>query len=70
MDPPSLQKYYESVNISSKILNNVLEVNKFAVAQMWAALGRPVDRGEWGLTAPAVNACKEPIALQIFYYTV
>ena len=51
MDPPSLEKYYESVNVSSDaFLQNALSVRRFAVDDEWSALGKPVDRDQWGMT--------------------
>ena len=51
MDPPSLERYYESVNVSSDaFLQNALSVRRFAVDDEWSALGKPVDRDQWGMT--------------------
>lgn len=48
MDPPSLEEYYSTVDISSKkFFNNALDVSRFDVKREWSALGKPVDRGEW-----------------------
>jgi endothelin-converting enzyme len=59
MDPPSLQDYYRSVHVTpSTFFQNAVSMNKFDVAQSWSSLGKPVDRDEWGMTVPTVNACK------------
>lgn len=51
MDPPSLEKYYDSVNVSSSaFLQNALSIRRFAVDDEWSALGKPVDRDQWGMT--------------------
>jgi len=68
MDPPSLQDYYRSVHVTpSTFFQNAVSMNKFDVAQSWSSLGKPVDRDEWGMTVPTVNACKfmSPLVWQI-----
>jgi hypothetical protein len=48
MDPPSLEKYYETVNVtSSTFFQNKVFMNRFGAGQQWSALGKPVDRDEW-----------------------
>lgn len=50
MDPPSLKEYYGSVDISrSKFFENAIAMNRFAVAEQWSSLGKPVDHEEWGV---------------------
>ena len=34
---------------------------------MWAALGKPVDRAEWGMTVPTVNAYYNPPGNEIVF---
>jgi endothelin-converting enzyme len=49
MDPPSLEKFYDSVNVSSEtFFQNALSVRRFAIDDEWSALGKPVDRDQWG----------------------
>ncbi|KAF2017828.1 peptidase family M13 [Aaosphaeria arxii CBS 175.79] len=68
MDPPSLHKYYESVNISSdSFFANALAVRRFAVNEEWSALGKPVDREQWGMTVPTVNAYYNPPGNEIVF---
>lgn len=51
MDPPALQTYYESVDISpSKFFGNALEMSRFEVSKEWSSLGKPVDRDQWGVS--------------------
>ena len=51
-----LRNYYGAVDISDlAYFNNALSMTKFDIAQMWAKLGRPTDRNEWGMTVPTVN---------------
>jgi endothelin-converting enzyme len=53
MNPPTLVDYYKSVNISSdSFFQNHLTANRFAVEEEWSALGKPVDRDQWGMTVP------------------
>lgn len=37
-------------------LENLRRANRWATARSVARIGRPADRGEWSMTAPAVNA--------------
>jgi endothelin-converting enzyme len=60
MNPPTLSKYYDSVNITSDFFQNHVSVNRFAVQEEWSALGKPVDRDQWGMTVPTVNAYYNP----------
>jgi endothelin-converting enzyme len=53
MNPPTLVDYYKSVNISSDaFFQNHLVANRFAIEEEWSALGKPVDRDQWGMTVP------------------
>lgn len=48
MDPPSLKKYYDAVNVtSSTFFDNAISVSRFEVEREWSALGKPVDRNQW-----------------------
>ncbi|KAG9198389.1 hypothetical protein G6514_010233 [Epicoccum nigrum] len=68
MDPPSLEKYYDSVNVSSDtFLQNALSVRRFAIDDEWSALGKPVDRDQWGMTASTVNAYYNPPGNEIVF---
>ena len=59
MDPPSLEKYYENLEIvSSSFFNNTMLARVFGTKMMWDTLGKPVDREQWGMTASTVNACE------------
>lgn len=64
MDPSTLQKYYQSLNISSdsseSFFNNALHMNRFAIEREWSAYGKPVDRDQWDMTVPTVNAYYNP----------
>jgi endothelin-converting enzyme len=68
MDPPSLHDYYRSVNITPKtFFQNALSMSRFDVAREWSSLGKPVDRNEWGMTVPTVNAYYNPPGNEIVF---
>ncbi|KAF1851270.1 zincin [Cucurbitaria berberidis CBS 394.84] len=68
MDPSKLGDYYKSVNISSDaFFNNALAMRRFAVDEEWVALGKPVDRDEWDMTVPTVNAYYNPPGNEIVF---
>jgi putative endopeptidase len=39
---------------------NILNARKFGAYRSYSKIGRPVDRGEWGMTPPTVNAYYNP----------
>jgi endothelin-converting enzyme/putative endopeptidase len=39
---------------------NALRASRFEDARRWAKLGKPVDKNEWGMTPPTVNAYFNP----------
>ncbi|CZT52630.1 related to endothelin-converting enzyme 1 [Rhynchosporium secalis] len=68
MNPPVLHAHYQSVNINSAtFFQNALSMNRFAVAHGWSSLGKPVDRDEWGMTVPTVNAYYNPPGNEIVF---
>ncbi|KAH8727731.1 peptidase family M13 [Phaeosphaeriaceae sp. PMI808] len=68
MDPPTLGDYYKSINVSSEtFFTNALSMNRFAVDYEWSALGKPVDREQWGMTVPTVNAYYNPPGNEIVF---
>lgn len=68
MDPPSLRKYYSPINISSStFFENAISLSKFDVGLEWSALGKPVDRDQWGMTVPTVNAYYNPPGNEIVF---
>jgi endothelin-converting enzyme len=62
MDPSALRSYYRPVNVSQDaFFANALAMKRFAMNEEWSALGKPVDRDQWGMSVPTVNAyCKYP----------
>lgn len=68
MDPPSLGRYYDTVNVSSSaFFQNALSVRRFAVDDEWSALGKPVDRAKWDMTVATVNAYYNPPGNEIVF---
>jgi putative endopeptidase len=39
---------------------NILNARRFGAQRNYAKIGKPVDRGEWGMTPPTVNAYYSP----------
>jgi endothelin-converting enzyme len=66
-DPSSLAKYYEKLTMSSSFFNNTMNTRIFDVSTMWNTLGKPVDKNEWGMTAPTVNAYYNPPGSEIVF---
>ncbi|KIW95732.1 uncharacterized protein Z519_04317 [Cladophialophora bantiana CBS 173.52] len=68
MDPVSLKKYYDPVNItSSTYFGNAVSIIRNELAREWAALGKPVDRNQWDMTVPTVNAYYNPPGNEIVF---
>jgi len=68
MDPPTLQRFYESVNVSSNtFFSNSMAMRRFSVDDEWSALGKPVDRYQWGMSVPTVNAYYNPPGNEIVF---
>lgn len=67
-DAKELRDYYKDVNVSSSdFFGNVLSARAFDTARDWAALGKPVDRNEWGMSVPTVNAYYNPPGNEIVF---
>ncbi|KAF2660421.1 endothelin-converting enzyme [Lophiostoma macrostomum CBS 122681] len=68
MDPTKLQKYYKLVDVDAKeYFGNALSMRRFQVAEEWSALGKPVDREQWDMTVPTVNAYYNPPGNEIVF---
>lgn len=65
MKPEALRDYYDGLTITESFFDNSLSSNKFSTNQTWSALGKPVDRGEWGMQADIVNAYYNPAGNEI-----
>ncbi len=48
-------------------LANVRAGDRFSAARDWAKIGKPVDRTEWGMTPPTVNAYYNPLMNEIVF---
>jgi putative endopeptidase len=48
-------------------LDNLVRVSRFASARNLAKIGQPVDRTEWGMTPPTVNAYYSPSMNEIVF---
>lgn len=68
MDPSKLKTYYKDLDVKSDaFFANALSMRRFGVSNEWSALGKPVDREEWGMTAPTVNAYYNPPGNEIVF---
>ena len=58
---PNQWRDYSSVKITrDSYLNNVHEATKFEFHRQLNKIGKPVDRAEWGMTPPTINAYYDP----------
>jgi len=54
---PDRWRDYRGLSVSrTAFAENVKAAARFETARQLSKIGRPVDRGEWGMTAPTVNA--------------
>ena len=55
-DPSVLKEYYAALAISNiSYFDNALAIAKFSAVHEWSALGTPIDRDLWDMSAPTVN---------------
>lgn len=65
---PDKWKDYSKLTISRKsYFDNVIAANKWDTAQDIAKLGKPIDRTEWQMTPPTVNAYYSPTMNEIVF---
>jgi len=58
---PSHWRDYSSVKVvRDSYLNNVAQASSFEFERWIAKIGKPVDRGEWTMTPPTINAYYDP----------
>ena len=58
---PDKWRDYSALNIvRGDALGNSLRANEFEVNRQLQKIGKPVDRLEWGMTPPTVNAYYDP----------
>jgi putative endopeptidase len=65
---PDKWKDYSSVKIRrDSFWNDVVEGRRFAIRDDLAQIGKPVDRGRWGMTPPTSNAYYNPLLNEIVF---
>lgn len=65
---PGKWRDYGAVRIArDDYLGNVMRADAFEVTRRLARIGRPVDRSEWGMTPPTVNAYYRPTSNEIVF---
>ncbi len=65
---PDKWKTYEGVSINSNdFLGNLRSASVWSYNYMTARLGKPVDRTEWGMTPPTINAYYNPVNNEIAF---
>ena len=58
--PDKWRDYSKLEIVRGDELGNVTRARKFEFDRQLAKIGKPVDRGEWGMTPPTVNAYYDP----------
>ncbi|WP_241499069.1 M13 family metallopeptidase [Rufibacter ruber] len=65
---PDTWKTYQGLTVSrASYLQNVLNASKWGFLDNVNKLGKPVDRAEWGMTPPTVNAYYNPSMNEIVF---
>jgi endothelin-converting enzyme/putative endopeptidase len=65
---PDKWKDYSSLKLrADNYWNNVVEGRKFAVRDDANLIGKPLDRGRWGMTPPTSNAYYNPLLNEIVF---
>lgn len=65
---PDKWKDYASLDIKrDSYIQNFLRSNKFAFNYMINKLGKPIDRTEWGMSTPTINAYYNPALNEIVF---
>ncbi|MGD0402157.1 MAG: M13 family metallopeptidase [Candidatus Acidiferrales bacterium] len=65
---PDKWKDYSSVEITrDSYWNDVVETLRFAIRDDAQLIGKPVDRGRWGMTTPTSNAYYNPLLNEIVF---
>ena len=65
---PEKWRDYSAVNVSRQdLFGNLRSAAVFDTKRNLAKLGQPVDKSEWGMTPPTVNAYFQPTANQIVF---
>ena len=65
---PDKWRDYSTLEIArDSYLRNTLRARQFESRRQFARLGGPVDRGEWGMTPPTINAYYDPAMNEICF---
>jgi endothelin-converting enzyme/putative endopeptidase len=65
---PDKWKDYSRVDIRREAhFANLVAGNRFLVRDDWDQIGKPVDRGRWGMTPPTSNAYYNPLLNEIVF---
>ena len=65
---PDKWRDYSALNVKpGEYLPNVRAGDQFNAAYDWNKIGKPVDRTEWGMTPPTVNAYYNPLMNEIVF---
>ncbi len=65
---PDKWKDYSSVRIDrDHFMADFIAGSRFLVADNWSTIGKPVDRGRWGMTPPTSNAYYNPQMNEIVF---
>jgi putative endopeptidase len=65
--PDQWRDYSTLVIDADSYANNNMRATQFEFNRMLAKLGKPIDRNEWGMTAPTVNAYYNPTMNEIVF---
>lgn len=58
--PDKWEMYTGVVITKNQLINNLRSINQFEYNKMINKLGKPVDKTEWGMTPPTINAYYNP----------
>jgi len=65
---PDKWRDYSTLTIKrGSLLDNVIAVNKYENKRDLAMIGKPLDRTQWGMTPPTVNAYYNPLMNEIVF---
>ncbi len=65
---PDKWEDYDALSINAgAFVNNALAVQQYGRAKSLARIGKPVDRSEWGMTTPTVNAYYGPSLNEVVF---
>jgi putative endopeptidase len=65
--PDKWESYSDLAIASGPFINNALAVQQYQRARNFKRIGKPVDRTEWGMTTPTVNAYYSPSLNEVVF---